>query len=428
MINNEETENNIYSENIIEEIQKLEKILEETGSKDAFLKQIDYLMAFVKEPTIYDGIYKLKKIYKSDGCNQRFKLQLDYLVDFLNKKFDKFIPINDKFIEFYKNQAKETGISFLVPELDRLTGGIQKGTITTIVGGPGCMKTTLAVNICYNAIKEGKNVCYLTLEETPFQLYCKVLSRASIDIGKQLICSEIVQNRLSEEDKQLMFNEVYPYFESLPGLFYMVGENNFISMDTVEIEKLIKEIDKMMKIKSQEKTGEIGHGIDLLVVDHIQLLKYIESTKDEFQVINSYVSFFRRMSLSFLHQDKQISVILLSQCNREGIKYAQKHDGGYQMQHVAEASEIERSSTYVISTYTDTTNQISKILKVGAIKLRGAPLPLDTLNTYADGRYYCAGERNSVPKAMDYESKDITPNDELELNNNLNDMLGELFV
>ena len=134
------------------------------------------------------------------------------------------------------------------------------------------------------------------------------------------------------------------------------------------------------------------------------------------------------MSLSFLHQDKQISVILLSQCNREGIKYAQKHDGGYQMQHVAEASEIERSSTYVISTYTDTNNQISKILKVGVIKLRGAPLPLDTLNTYADGRYYCAGEKNSPPNAMDYESKDIIPNDELELNNNLNDMLGELFV
>lgn len=427
MLNKEEI-NTIHSESIIEEILKLEKIIETTENKNEFLEQIDYLMSLVREPTIYDEIYRLKQIYESAGCKQGFKLQLDYLVDFINKKFDNFIPVNDKFIELYNNQAKETGISFLVPELDRLTGGIQKGTITTIVGGPGCMKTTLAVNICYNAIKEGKNVCYLTFEETPFQLYCKILSRASIDVGKLLVCSEIVQNRLNEEDKKIMFNEVYPYFESLPGLFYMVGENNFISMDTVEIEKLIKEIDKMMKTKSQEKTGEKDHGIDLLVVDHIQLLKYVESTKDEFQVINNYVSFFRRMSLSFLHQDKQISVILLSQCNREGIKYAQKHDGGYQMQHVAEASEIERSSTYVISTYTDTNNQISKILKVGVIKLRGAPLPLDTLNTYADGRYYCAGEKNSPPNAMDYESKDITPNDELELNNNLNDMLGELFV
>ena len=220
--------NNIQTLNdemdLTNEILKLEEILKVSGDKNAFLQQIDYLLSFVKEPTIYDEINKLKYLYDKYGCLQGFKIQLDYIVDFLNKKFDKFIPVNDKFIELYKNQAKETGISFLVPELDRLTGGIQKGTITTIVGGPGCMKTTLAVNICYNAIKEGKNVCYLTLEETPFQLYCKVMSRASVDINKHLICSDIVQNRLSEENKQIMFNEVYPYFENLPGLFYMVGK------------------------------------------------------------------------------------------------------------------------------------------------------------------------------------------------------------
>lgn len=425
MNNNIQTLND--EKDLTNEILKLEEILKVSGDKNAFLQQIDYLLSFVKEPTIYDEINKLKYLYDKYGCLQGFKIQLDYIVDFLNKKFDKFIPVNDKFIELYKNQAKETGISFLVPELDRLTGGIQKGTITTIVGGPGCMKTTLAVNICYNAIKEGKNVCYLTLEETPFQLYCKVMSRASVDINKHLICSDIVQNRLSEENKQIMFNEVYPYFENLPGLFYMVGENNFISMDTVEIEKLIKDIDKLMKSKSQEKTGKEDHGIDLLVVDHIQLLKYVESTKDEYQLINNYVSFFRRMSLSFLHQDKQISVILLSQCNREGIKFAQKHDGGYQMQHVAEASEIERSSAYIISTYTDTINQMSKLIKIGTIKLRGAPLPLDTLNIYANGQYYQAGETN-VPTQTEYSSTELGINiDDEVLPEPLDDMLGDLF-
>ena len=66
-----------------------------------------------------------------------------------------------------------------------------------------------------------------------------------------------------------------------------------------------------------------------------------------------YTSFFRQQSLSWLHEKRQISVILLSQANREGYAYAQKTDGQYLSQHVAEDSEVERASAYIISVYTD---------------------------------------------------------------------------
>ena len=105
-------------------------------------------------------------------------------------------------------------------------------------------------------------------------------------------------------------------------------------------------------------------------------------------------------------EEREIIIILLSQVNREGIGYAQKHNGMYLMQHVAEASEVERASSYIITVFTDAMSQTTKLLKMGAIKLRGAQLPLDTINIFADGEYYQVGEV-IPPEQQDYSASDI---------------------
>lgn len=181
-----------------------------------------------------------------------------------------------------------------------------------------------------------------------------------------------------------------------------------------------------MQIKSKEKQNNEEHGIDLLVVDHIQLLKYAENEKDEYQLINTYVSFFRRLALSFLNKNKEISVILLSQANREGLAYAQKHDGAFFMQHVAEASELERASTYMISTYTDATLQMSKILKIGVLKLRGAALPMGTINIFADGEYYQVGDA-LTKEQQKYNIGDIMTSPEINGLPNLDEILNGIL-
>ena len=52
-------------------------------------------------------------------------------------------------------------------------------------------------------------------------------------------------------------------------------------------------------------------------------------------------------------------------------------------------------------------SQASKLFKMGALKLRNAALPMDTVNVYADGEHYCVGEIVDVPKMMDYTSEDV---------------------
>ena len=291
----------------------------------------------------------------------------------------------DNFIELYNQQTEMVGLSFLTPDLDKLTGGITPGQVCTILGAPGSMKTTYSSNIAYNALKQGKNVLYLSLEEPAMQLFSKWLSRCSVDTNTPIPQKDIVLRTLDKDQKEVLVNKVYKQINSYPGKLFILDEQQIPDYSIATLETKFKEVDK----DAREKTG---HGIDLLVVDHIQLLKFSLPDRDTIATINFYVSFFRRQSLSWLHEKRPISVILLSQANRTGYEYAQKHDGLYQIQHVAEASEIERASAYIISVYTDSMTQLTNQLVLGAVKLRGSNLPTNVIPIYEDGSVYQVGE------------------------------------
>ncbi len=292
--------------------------------------------------------------------------------------------ISDAYLDLYNKQTKFKGLSFLQEELDRLTGGILPGQICTILGFTGSMKTTYSSNIAYNAIKQGKNVLYLSLEEQPINLYSKWMSRASKDLGLDLEAQQIIQHKLDEDGLKKLIEKVYPYFVSLPGKLYMLGEQDISDYNVSTLESKFKVVDKRCK-------DATGHGIDVLVVDHIQILKFARADMKENSAINYYVSFFRQQSLSWLHSDRQIIVMLLSQANRDGYMYAKNHDGLYLAQHAADGSEIERSSAYIVSVFTEAVQSVTRQLKLSGVKLRGSALPLSTLETPVEGEYYTVG-------------------------------------
>lgn len=343
-----------------------------------------------------------------------------------------FIPIGSVFKNLYGKKSREKGIPFLCPPIDKLTGGMHPGTLSVLAAGPGSCKTTTSINIAYNAAKNGKNVCILTLEETPYFLYCKLMSRVSVDLGINLITQDVVQNKLSVKDKDKLLEKVHPYFERLKGTIYFVGEEDFSTINEINITTKLEEVNNLL-IERSKNYGEEEHGIDLLIVDHIQMLKYANvSQRDEYRVVNEYVNYFRAQSKSFLHTKKPITVLLLSQTTREGYNYAQKHDGIYRMQHIAEASELERAASYIISLYTDAENQLSNIIKFCTVKLRGAPLLMNSINVFVDGEHYQVGESDPVNDFADYDISDIENFNvnisEIKNNDAVNSIVKEFYV
>lgn len=378
--------------------------------KETFINYINYLLTLSGTGNISEEVDKLINIVDQDGTGDAFYRQLIRMLSLIDNNDKSYESVVDVFEDIYANSDPKEGISFLCSFIDELTGGISEGELCTILGASGSMKTTYSSNIAYNAVKQGKNVIYLSLEEQPIQLYSKWLSRASIDAGRPLPVKEIIQHNLEEKDRTYLLNEVTKYFKSLDGNLYIIGEQDLWDYSLQSLEEKFREVDKLAREQS-------GHGIDLLVVDHIQLIKFAVTSMDPTNVINMYVSFFRQQCLSWLHEKRSIAIILLSQANREGLVYAQHHDGLYLAQHVAEASEIIRASSHIISVYTDPVLQLSSLLKVGCVKLRGAQLPEYTINIYADGASYRVGDL--VPKMKDYSLSDL-----IELDDNTNKQRG----
>ena len=244
----------------------------------------------------------------------------------------------------------------------------------------------------YQQIKPGEGISFL----------CPAIDERTGGISEGELCTILGASGSMKTtySSNIAYNAVKK--EGLSGNLYLLGERDLWNYSLQTLEDKFREIDFI----AQEQTG---HGIDLLVVDHIQLLKYSAESMDPTNTINMYVSFFRQQCLSWLHEDRSIAVILLSQANREGYKYAEKNDGAYLPTHVAEASEVIRASSYIISVYTDATVQITKLLKLGCVKLRGAQLPLSTINVFADGEVYQVGD-TSVSHA------DYTMNDLMDVN------------
>ena len=391
--------------NVVYEGDKLLEVLKNSlknKNNEEFIKAIDLLHSgVVWNDNLENQVIILKQIFRRYGFSKELSDQIEVVKSYFDKKdkvYDNFIKSYEK---LYLEQKDETGLSFLCPALDKITGGIQPGTIFTIAGGPGTMKTTYAVNLAYNAIQNGKNVVYFSLEETPLKLTSKLLSRVSVDKGKNIKAQQIANNKLNQEEKEILFKDVLPFLKSQPGQLHIISEKDLISYETTEFERQLKMVDDSIK---KEKGDESG--VDVIVIDHVQLLKFGSDVTDEYRALNSYVSFFRRQALSFLGTGKEIIVILLSQVNREGIAYAKKHHGQYLMQHIAEGSEIERSSSYIITVYTDGMAQITKLLTLSALKLRGSQLPLDVINIFANGEYYQVGDA-AVPTQANYFESDI---------------------
>lgn len=379
-----------------------EMIFDDYSPIQSYDELTDYIQLFTtqKQQRFISGkLGQIADTIRSQGLDEKLAEEI-YKYTAIGEATTDYSSIVDNYKEIYTNQVEMKGLSFLCPDLDDRTGGIVPGTICTILGATGSMKTTYASNVAFNAIKDGKNVLFLSLEETPMQLFSKWLSRTSADMGKPIPHSDITKKTLEETDEKILLEQVIPYFQELPGNLYIVGEQDLPSYKLTALESKFKEIDKLAQ-------KETGHGIDMLVVDHIQLLKFAQNGLEEHTVINMYMSFFRQQSLSWLHEKREICILILSQANREGVAYAQRHDGQYLSQHLAEASEVERASSYIISVYTDSMTQVTRQLKMGAVKLRNAPLPASTIVVSEDGAFYQVGDIK-IPEQADYSMSQIT--------------------
>lgn len=221
----------------------------------------------------------------------------------------------------FNNKGETTGISSGFPELDDKTAGFQKGDMILIAARPSMGKTTFALNLAeYAALRQGKSVAVFSLEMSKEQLSYKLLcSEANVDMSK------LRHGDLEDRDWENIAKASGP----------LAASKIFID-DTAGT--------SVMDMRSKCRKLKMEHGIDMIVIDYLQLMtgSNTESRQQEVSEISR--------SIKALAKEMQCPVIALSQLSRAP---EQRTDHRPMLSDLRESGSIEQDADLVMFLYRD---------------------------------------------------------------------------
>ncbi|MBU3144551.1 replicative DNA helicase [Clostridium sp. CF012] len=221
----------------------------------------------------------------------------------------------------FNNKGETTGISSGFPELDEKTAGFQKGDMILIAARPSMGKTTFALNLAeYAALRGGKSVAIFSLEMSKEQLSYKLLcSEANVDMSK------LRHGSLEDKDWENIAKASGP----------LAAAKIFID-DTAGT--------SVMDMRSKCRKLKMEHGIDMIVIDYLQLMSGSnpESRQQEVSEISR--------SIKALAKEMQCPVIALSQLSRAP---EQRADHRPMLSDLRESGSIEQDADLVMFLYRD---------------------------------------------------------------------------
>lgn len=246
-----------------------------------------------------------------------------------NRTTSDFEPMNTVlergFLEIerlFNNKGEITGVPTGFPELDDKTSGFQKGDMILIAARPSMGKTTFALNIAqYAALRGGKSVAVFSLEMSKEQLAYKLLcAEANVDMLK------LRTGDLEDKDWENIAKASGP----------LAAAKIYID-DTAGV--------SVMEMRSKCRRLKIEHGIDLIVVDYLQLMSGSSGSESRQQEVSEI-----SRSIKALAKEMKCPVIALSQLSRAP---EQRADHRPMLSDLRESGSIEQDADVVMFLYRD---------------------------------------------------------------------------
>ena len=215
-----------------------------------------------------------------------------------------------------------TGIRTGYHDLDSLTAGFQRADLIIIAGRPGMGKTALAVNIAETAaIKDKHSVAIFSMEMQAEQLTMRMMSSlANIDQHK------VKTGKLVDDD--------WIRFTSTVGI---LQETKMFIDDTPALTPA--------EIRARCRRISREHGLDLVVVDYLQLMQVAGTVENRATEISEI-----SRSLKAMAKELNIPVVALSQLNRSVVS---RQDKRPLMSDLRESGAIEQDADVIIFIYRD---------------------------------------------------------------------------
>ena len=225
----------------------------------------------------------------------------------------------------YKSEEGIVGVPTGLTDIDDRLGGLHKSDLIIIAGRPSMGKTALATNIAFNAARkiqdDGKksSIAFFSLEMSSEQLSTRILAEQS-----RIKSNDIRRGKISEDQ----FDKFIETSKNISELPLYIDETPAISIAALS--------NRARRIKRL-------HGLDMVVVDYIQLMRASNFKEGRVQEISEITQ-----GLKALAKELSVPVLALSQLSRavesRDIKKPQLSD-------LRESGSIEQDADVVMFVY-----------------------------------------------------------------------------
>jgi replicative DNA helicase len=226
----------------------------------------------------------------------------------------------------YKNDEGIVGVPTGLRDLDDKLGGLHQSDLIIIAGRPSMGKTSLATNIAFNAAQKlqesGKksSIAFFSLEMSSEQLSTRIISEQA-----RISSNDIRRGRISDEQ----FDKFLETSKNIAELPLYIDETPAISIAAMS--------NRARRIKRL-------FGLDMIVVDYIQLMRGTTYNKDgRVQEISQITQ-----GLKAIAKELGLPVIALSQLSRQ---VEQRDDHKPQLADLRESGSIEQDADVVMFVY-----------------------------------------------------------------------------
>lgn len=245
-----------------------------------------------------------------------------------NRSSNSFYEIKDILMDLFNtleeramNRGSITGLTTGYDDLDRMTSGLQKSDLILLAARPSMGKTALALNISMNAVKTGASVALFSLEMSKEQYVQRILSMESM-----VDSSKLRMGNLDDDD-----------WTRLISTMSTISNYKVYIDDTAAI--------SVFEIMSKCRRLKMENGLDLIVVDYLQLMSDGSNTSNRQQEISNI-----SRGLKVLAREMDCPVLALSQLSRAP---ELRQDHRPIMSDLRESGAIEQDADIVLMLYRD---------------------------------------------------------------------------
>ncbi|NOX63383.1 MAG: replicative DNA helicase [Chloroflexi bacterium] len=228
--------------------------------------------------------------------------------------------VMDEIDELHRRRGEVLGVPTGFKLLDQILGGLQKSDLIIVAARPGMGKTSLALSIALNASKRhGARVAIFSLEMSNEQLVQRLLSQEARIDSQRLRLGKV-------QDEE---------WGRLAEAAGVLSECPIFIDDSAAITPF--------ELRTKARRMYAEHGMDLLIVDYMQLMHSGARSENRVQEI-SFIS----RSLKQLARELNVPLVAISQLSRQVESRAEKRP---QLSDLRESGSIEQDADVVMFVY-----------------------------------------------------------------------------